>query len=113
MASRMWNGTVFTFGSAVLRMVGLAYKQGGAWVDVSQPEDVNKLFEVGQTELVVNIKFKGLCSLVAKAKATASIAWANGTTISLPGTWQVGPIEDTGDFDAPVTGSVELRPTVP
>jgi hypothetical protein len=112
--SRMWNGTVLNFdGAAVTRVVGLSYKAGGAWVDVSTPEDLNKLFEMGQTELTLSVKFKGRCSLTFKATGAMSLTWADGTTSPCPGTWQVGPIEDTGDFDAPVTGTTELRPTVP
>lgn len=113
MGSRMWNGAVLNFaGSAVIRMVGLAHKQGGQWVDVSTPEDLNKIFEMGQTELELRVKFKGRCSMVFKAKGAISVTWADGTTSYCPGTWQVGPIEDSGDFDAPVTGTAELRPTV-
>jgi hypothetical protein len=113
MGSRMFNGSVFNFnGSAVTKLAGLSHKQGGAWVDVTVPEDLNKIFEMGQTDLEIRVKFKGRCSLTFKAKGTCSITWSDGTTSPCPGTWQVGPIEDSGDWDAPVTGSVELRPTV-
>jgi hypothetical protein len=110
----MFNGSVLNFaGSPVTRVVGMRYRTGGAWVDVSEPEDLNKLFEMGQTELVLNVQFKGHCGLTSKAKGVVSITWADGTTTSAPGTWQVGPIDDGGDWDAPITGSAELRPTVP
>jgi len=109
----MFNGSVLTFASAaVARVVGLSYKAGGAWVDVSEPADLNKLFELGQADLSLNVKFKGHCALVPGAKGAMSIAWADGTSTTAPGTWQVGPIEDTGDFDAPISGTAELKPTV-
>lgn len=109
----MWNGTVLNFnGTAVTKMVGLAHKQGGQWVDVSAPEDAVKLFEMGQTELELRVKFKGRCSMTFKDKGTISVTWADGGTSYCPGTWQVGPVENTGDHDAPVTGTAELRPTV-
>ena len=114
MGSRMFNGSIFNFGgSPVLKLAGLSHSQGGQWIDVTTPEDLNKIFEVGQTELAIKLKFKGRCSLPFKAKGAASITWSNGTTSPCPGTWQVGPIEDSGDWDAPVTGTAELRPTVP
>jgi hypothetical protein len=110
----MFNGSVLNFASApVARVVGLSYRTGGAWVDVTEPADVNKLFEIGQTDLSLSVKFKRHCALTFKAKGTVSITWADGTTTSAPGTWQVGPIDDSGDWDAPITGTVELRPTVP
>ena len=113
MGSRMFNGAVLRFGgAAVTKLAGIQYKAGGQWVDVSTPEDANKLFELGQTELEVRIKFKGRCSLTFKAKGSLGITWSDASTSDCPGTWQVGPIEDSGDVDAPVTGTVELRPTV-
>jgi hypothetical protein len=111
----MFNGSVFNFaGSPVAKVAGISYKSGGSWVDVTQPADLNKLFELGQTDLTVSLKFKGHCGMTLKAKGTASITWADGTSDSLPGTWQVGPMTPgEGDIDAPITGAVELRPTVP
>jgi len=110
----MFNGSTFTFsGTPVGQLVGISYRAGGAWVDVSYPEDLNKLFEQGQTELEVRLKFKGGTSLSPKAKGVAAIIWADGSSSSCPGTWQVGPVECTGDWDAPITSTAELRPTVP
>jgi hypothetical protein len=110
----MYNGTVFTFNSvAVAKAVGLSYSVGAEWVDVSEPADMNKLFELGQTNLSLKVKYKGHCALTFKSKGTASLVWGDGTTTTLPGTWMAGPYEDSGDFDGPVSGSIELRPTVP
>ena len=114
MASRMFNGSTFTFNSsAVAKLVGLSYKRGGQWVDVTVPEDLNKLFELGQTEIEVTLKFKGGCSLAFKAKGTAAIVWSDGTASPCPGTWQVGPQNPDGNWDAPITDTCTLRPTVP
>jgi hypothetical protein len=113
-ASRMFNGTTLAFnGSAVTKLVGLSFRAGGAEVDVTQPEDLVKLYEAGQDDLEVNAKFKGGCTLVRKARGTLAIVWKDGTTSDCPGTWQVMDIETTGDWDAPITGSAKLRPTVP
>ena len=113
-ASRMFNGSSFTFASsAVGKIVGMSFKIGGTWVDVTEPEDANKLFEQGQPELEVKLKFKGGTTLVQGAVGAAAIVWNDGTSTSCPGTWQVGPVEYTGDWDAPITSTAELRPTVP
>ena len=113
--TRMFNGSIFNFGgSPVTKCVGIAYKVNGSWVDVTVPEDLVKLYEIGKKDLVVNLKFKGHCGMTFGAKGTASITWADGTTDSLPGTWQVGPMTPAeGDQDGAITGSAELRPTVP
>ncbi len=114
MGSRMFNGSTFSFnGAPVARLVGMSYKLGGQWVDVSQPEDLNKLYELGQTDIEVALKFKGHCWLAFKTKGTAAIIWSDGATSSCPGTWQVGPVNPDGNWDAPITDSCTLRPTVP
>jgi hypothetical protein len=111
--SRLFNGTVFNFAeAAVAQIVGLAYKTGGNWIDCTEPADPNKLYECStQPDFAISLKFKGHCQLAYGAIGAASITWRDGTTDACPGTWQVGPIEDTGDWDAPITGTAELRPT--
>jgi hypothetical protein len=113
--SRMFNGSTFNFASsAVGKIIGISYSEGGTWVDVTQPEDLNKLSELStQADLIVKLKFKGGNSLVRAAKGVAAIVWKDGTTTACPGTWQVGPREVTGDWDAPITSTAELKPTVP
>lgn len=111
--TRMFNGTTLTFGSAVGKLVGLTYSVGGAWVDVSEPADANKLFELGQKELTLKARLKGITALVPGTKGALSIDWSDGTDVTAPGTWQIGPIEQTGDHDQPLTSTVEFRPTVP
>jgi hypothetical protein len=111
----MFNGSTFSFsGSSVGKLVGIAYSVGGNWIDVSEPEDLVKLFEfTSQPELSVKLKFKRQHNLTAGDKGTAAILWSDGTTSSCPGTWQVGPNDKSGDWDSPLNCSVELRPTVP
>jgi hypothetical protein len=114
--NRFFNGTVLNVDSApVLKVVGISYKDGGQWIDVTVPEDAAKLYQLStQDDFAIQLKYKGSCALTRGGYHTScSLTWADGTTSSMPGTWQVGPIEKTGDWDAPVTGSVELRPSVP
>lgn len=113
--SRMFNDSVLNFNaSAVTQVVGIAVSEGGTWVDVTQPEDANKLFEIStQPDFACKVKFKGGCAMTQGQKGALSITWKNGLTTTCPGTWQVGPINNSGDWDAPITGDVELRPTVP
>jgi hypothetical protein len=114
-ATRLFNGTVFAFdGTAVGKLVGLAYKVGGQWIDVTEPEDLNKLYELStQSDLEIKLKFKGCHLLVEGTKGTAAITFSNGYTRSCPGTWQVGNFEFTGDWEAPWNSTAEARPTVP
>ncbi len=112
--TRMFNGSTLTFGgAAVAKLVGLTYKVDGAEIDVTVPEDANKLFEAGQDDLEVTAKVKGPVALTRKAKGTLAVAWSNGTTATCPGTFQVMSIEDSGDYDAPISGSIKFKPTVP
>ena len=68
--TRLFNGSTFNFaGTPVLRLAGMSYKQGGNWIDVTQPTDVTKIFEIGQPDLAVSLKFKGHNGLTERGKA--------------------------------------------
>jgi hypothetical protein len=118
-ANRFFNGSkLFVNGSstAVTNVVGLAYKDGGSWIDVTVPEDLVKIYQLStQDDVSLQIKYKGAMSLTRGEILTAlSITWADTSTSTISDQqWQVGPIDKTGDWDAPVTGTVEVRPTVP
>ena len=115
-ASRIFNGSVFNFSSSpVAGIVGISYKEGGNWIDVTMPADLNKLWQIStQPDFAVSLKFKGgsAAALTYAATGAASITWSDGTTTSCPGTWTVGPMEVQGDWDAPITSTRELRPTI-
>ena len=112
----MFTGSTLNFASTlVTNLVGMTFKKSGAWVDVSLPEDANKLFELGQAELEVALKFKkaGLGGLSYGLTGTAAIIWKDGSTSNCPGTWVVDPTNQTGDYDAALASDCVLRPTVP
>ena len=114
MSSRLFNGTTFTFNSSLVGgIVGLDVKVGGNWIEVTMPEDLNKLYEVSpQPDLEIRLRFRGCHNLVYGAKGTAAIVFSNGYSRTCPGTWQVGPCDFPGAQDAPWESSAELRPTV-
>jgi hypothetical protein len=112
-STRLFNGSTFSFGSAVARVVGVQYKIGGATVDVSEPEDLNKLFEAGQADLELSIKVKRMPTLTRGAKAVPTMTWANGDTTAFPGTWGIMSTDGGGDWDAGIAGNITIKPTVP
>jgi len=113
--TRLFNGTVFTFaGTPAGKLVGLSYRIGGNWIDVTEPADLNKLYELSsQSDLEVKLKFKGCHALTEGTKGVAAITFSNGFTRACPGTWQVGNFEFSGDWDSPWQSTAEARPTVP
>ena len=115
MTTRLFNGTTVTFNSTeVGKLVGLALRVGGEWQNVTEPEDANRLYELSpQPDFALQLKFKGCHSLEEGAKGTLAIAFSNGFTRTLPGTWQVGNTDISGDQDSPWQSSIEARPTVP
>lgn len=115
MSTRLFNGTTVSFGEAECgKLAGLAYRVGGNWVDVTEPEDLNKLFELSpQAELALQLKFKGCHSLTSGTKSALTLSFSNGFTQTCPGTWQVGNFDYSGDWDAPWQSTAEARPTVP
>ena len=114
MSTRLFNNTVLTFGgSAVGGLVGLSYRIGGQWIDVTIPEDLYKVFELStQPELTLQARFAGCHSLTDRTKGAIAIVFSNGFVGTLPGTWQVGQSDYNGDLDAPWKSSAEFRPTV-
>jgi hypothetical protein len=114
--SRLFNGTVVMFAGASVgaKLVGISYKVGGNWIDVTEPADLNKLYELSnQPDLQIQLKFKGCHGLTENAKGTLAITFSNGYTRACPGTWQVGNFDFSGDWDAPWQSTAEARPTVP
>ena len=115
MTTRLFNGSTATFNNAaVSRLVGMQYKINGNPIDVTEPDDTNRLFEVtDQEELEVTLKVKRMPDLAYAAKATLAITWADGSSTTLPGTWQVTSMDGGGDQDGPIIGNITLKPTVP
>jgi hypothetical protein len=115
--TRLFNNdiTVTFNNSAVGKLVGLSYRVGGNWIDVTEPADLNKLYELSnQSDLQLQLKFKGCHSLTEKTKGTLAIASvSNNFSRSCPGTWMVGNFEYSDDWDAPWQSTAEARPTVP
>ncbi len=111
LTNRFFNGAVLNFNAtAVANVVGVAYKDGGQWIDVTQPSDATRIYQLAtQDDLSLQLKFKGAIGLTRAATGPVSMTWADGSTSYCPGVFQVGPIEKTGDWDSPVTGTVELR----
>lgn len=114
MTTRMFNGSTLSLGnSAVSRLVGMQYKIAGNTVDVTEPDDLNKLFEVGQDDLEITAKVKRIPTAVRGTKSIPVITWADGSNTSLPGTWIVTAVDGGGDWDSPLAGNITLKPTVP
>jgi hypothetical protein len=114
--SRMFNGSTFSFGGTpVGKLIGISYKEGGSWIEVTEPEDLVKLYELSKADLQVQLKFKGGAAgnLTYGAKGAAAITWKDGSTTPCPGTWMVGPKDVEGSEDNPISSTRELRPTVP
>lgn len=114
--SRMFNGSTFSFGGTpVGKLIGISFRQGGNWVEITEPEDANKLFEISQADFAITLRFKAGAAggLTYGAKGDAAIVWKDGSTTTCPGKWMVGPKDVEGGWDNPISSSVELRPTVP
>jgi len=114
MTTRMFNGSTLTIGStSVSRLVGMQYKIGGNTIDVTEPDDLNKLFEVGQDDLELTAKVKRMPTATRGTKDTLAVTWADGSTTTLPGTWIVTAVDGGGDWDSPIAGNISFKPTVP
>ena len=115
MTTRLFNGSTLSLGNAaVARLIGMQYKIGGDTIDVTEPEDLNKLFEVtAQDDLELTAKVKRMPTLTRGTKGALTITWADGSTTSPPGTWVVSAVDGGGDQDSPIAGSVSFKPTVP
>jgi len=111
--TRMFNGSTLTFGTAIARLVGCHYKKDGQVVDVTEPDDLTKLCEVAQPDLEVTAKVKRMPALDTGATGTLAVSWADGSTTSLAGKWIVTAVSGGGDQNAPITGDITFKPTIP
>jgi hypothetical protein len=111
----MFNGSSLTFSAAIARLVGCHYKANGQVVEVTEPEDLNKLFEVGQVDLEVTAKVKRMpaAAVAVGTKDELAVVWADGSTTPLPGTWTVTANGGGGDENSPISGDITFKPTVP
>ncbi len=105
-----FNGSTFTFGSAVGAVVGISYKKNAAKVKVSSPEDAKQLFVGGSPDETVTIEIRGGTSIDVGDTAAASIAFNDGTNKSL-GNCEVFDVAINGSEENPISSSIELGPT--
>ena len=113
MTTRLFNGSTLTFGTSIGRLVGLHYTKAGQVVDVTEPADLTKLCEVGQPDLELTAKVKRMPTVdVGDIAATPSISWADGSSTPLSGSWIITHVGGGGDFNAPITGDITMKPTI-
>ena len=110
MAARAWNGTTFTLGTAVGKLVGSRYTVAGAVIDVTEPADTDKLFEAGQPDREVQLDFKGRFSVLQGAAGDASLAYGDGSTRTI-GRCVVTQVSETGQQDGQPTSTVTIKRT--
>ena len=112
-SSRLFNGSTLTFGSSLTKLVGITHKSNVQTIDVSQPEDLNKIFEASpQLDYQISAKFKGGTSVLAGAHGTLSIVWKDGTVTACPGNFVCDSAEVSGDWDAAITGTLTFKPSL-
>ena len=101
--TRLFNGTIFKWGGQPQAgLMGVSVRIGGSWVEVTMPEELLKIHEFWtQPDYAVQLKFRGCHELAVGDWDTAEVEFSNGFTLELPGYWMIGPIEYSGDQDAP------------
>jgi hypothetical protein len=108
----MFNGSTLTFGTAIGRLVGLQYRANGEVVEVTEPDDLIKLYEIGQADLEVTAKVKRMPTVDVGDQETLAIVWSDGSTTTLTGEWIVSAVEGGGDWNSQISGSITFKPTV-
>ena len=110
----MFNGTTFSFGSAIARLMGISYTIAGETVDVTEPEDLLKFFEVvDQPDMEVSVKVKRLPTVHRGDTGAISITWADGSTDGLGShNWVCTDEGGSGDRNQPISGTLKFKPTL-
>jgi hypothetical protein len=109
---RVFNGSTLTFGTSIARLIGLTYRANGTVVDVTEPGDLIKKYEIGQADLEVTARVKRMPSVDVGDQNTLSISWNDGSSTTLSGDWAVSAVEGGGDWDSPISGSITFKPVV-
>jgi len=114
--TRMFNGSTLTFGTAIAKLTGINYTVGGVTVDVTEPDDLTKLFECGQDDLEVTAKVKRLPTIVRGDVNTLVATWADGSSDPLgDGKWVCTDVTGTADENGVISGTLKFKntPTFP
>ena len=112
MTTRMFNGTTLSFGSSVGKVTGITFRVAGEVVDVTDPGDAMKLFEVGQNDIEVSIDLNGGAPPARGTKATPTITWADGSSTPTTGNWIVTQSQVTGRQNSRITSQFTIKPTI-
>jgi len=81
-----FNGSVLTFASApVGQVTAMSLTQSGAEIDVSDIDDATMLYEVGQTDINLQVTIVGAQSSTLEIgdAGAISLTWTDGTTDTL------------------------------
>ena len=114
MSQRNFNGTTFALGNATQgKITSMQINQGCAKIDVYEPGDVVRLFELGVPTASVSIGLR--CGNAAAptlgATGASTITLGSGNTLSIPGAnWQCQGVNRSGREDGPWEGTAEYNP---
>lgn len=110
---RNFNGTTFTLGGTTQGFItGLTVNRGGAKIDVYQPGDLLRLFELGIPVASISISLRGIGTQpTLGASGAPAVALGNGNTLTIPGTdWQTMSVNFSGREDGAWEGTAEYGP---
>ena len=109
---RAFNGSTLTFKSTpVAKLIGMQYRSNGTVIDVTEPDDTTKLYEVGQPENEMTATVKRMPLVAIGDNGALSVVWHDGSTTAFTATWTVTAIGGGGSQDAPISGDITFRRT--
>lgn len=112
---RKFLGTALTFGTSIGRLVGLRYRARGEWINVTEPDDLVQLGEIGQPDLELVASVKRLPTVAVGDQNTISITWNDGSTTPLggyAGQWGVVDSGGGGAENGRIDGDITFKPVV-
>ena len=114
---RNFNGTTLSLGNTSQgKIYGMDISAGGAKINVFEPGDVARLYELGTPDLSLNITLRGTAVPTQGSTGTLSITLGNGNTLTVGNSsclWQCGKYTLKGQFEGMWEGTAEYWPTTP
>lgn len=114
---RNFNGTTLSLGNTSQgKIMSLSISVGGAKIDVFEPGDIARLYELGTPDLSLEVGLRGTSVPVQGATGTLSVTLGNGNSLAVGNSaclWQCGKTSLKGQYEGMWEGTAEYWPTTP
>lgn len=110
MPNKGFNGTTCSIATTTYSLYGVELSIACQKVDVSQSSKANMLYEIGLPDYELTVEIRGATTPSTTVSGAVALAWNDGVTATLPGTFLVNSVRTTGRINDSINSTVTLCP---